>query len=108
MSVYTISPITADLAGGGLVTYTVPAGYVFVIREIDAGTTGTPGTPPLSVYLDGAVGNLIDQWIYSAGVQTHRWQGRISLEADRSVTCKNNMGVQHLYVVLTGYIFPAS
>lgn len=103
-SIYTISALRQVLAGGALATYTVPAGYVFVLRDITAGTTASPSNPPLDVYFDGNAATPIAHWVYSAGQQTYHYDGRISCPAGTTITAKNNMGVSTLYIAVTGYL----
>lgn len=106
-TIYTISALRQVLVAGATATYTVPAGYVFVLRDITAGTTASPSTAPLDVYLDGNVGSPIAHWVYVAGQQTYHYAGRISCPAGVTISAKNNMGSSSLYVAVTGYLLTA-
>ena len=107
MSVYTVSPIQASIAPGSPVTYTVPPGKVFVVRDIVATTTGAPTQQPLNVWIGGVNTNLIAVWTYVAGQQEYHWSGRVALAAGTVLSARTLTGSTPTYCVITGYLFDA-
>lgn len=106
-SIYTIAPISQTLNGGQVVSWTVPFGIVFVLRDVTAGTVAAPANPPLDVILGALTNAPVIEWKYAAGVQVFHYDGRIACPAGTVISARNNMGVSTLYVAITGYSLTA-
>ena len=82
-------------------TYTVPAGHVAVVRDIDL-VLGTSGSAPI---FTGANGNWLVRWVAGAANEVKSWRGRQVYEAGEQFAMYMDHQVTHYQV--SGYLLTA-
>jgi hypothetical protein len=96
-------PYSAPLATlrgfSGSQQFQAPAGYTFVLRDLDA---YNPVSSSGTYYLLGSIGQVMDAWAYGgAGEGVHQWRGRQVIPAPGHFTVVSS---QPIDVTVSGYV----
>lgn len=90
----------------GLEPLTVPAGEVWILRDLDAYATGVISVPFTILWLHGVNGQAIAYHQWLAGVQeTFEWRGRQVLSPGTTWDVRSDNGA--VDVTVSGYVLTA-